>query len=316
MAWDLHKFIFDLKNLSDSEKELCFAKLDKEGFSDPTKCQVFFALSEAHLASVGIEKLGTRLALQLAIAGGPPPLLPARTATGGAAASLGMGSSSAAAVVDPRAGSAPGAGAVAGRGSGCTGAGNLSEDVFPSSVFCVTFTLYNGGHLVTTLTSHAQALGLRGKVRTISPSRSDFTLMASAATENHEQSLQTLRRFLAYMGTLVRLRKPAAEAGAAEAGAAEAGAAEAGAAEAGAAEARAGTSTADEAVTYVEFTSDLKAPYTSDQTLLDLYHGGQLSVSGRPATWLAAEREAQVAGQQEQSRKSSLGKSGESSVQE
>ncbi|KAG2447888.1 hypothetical protein HYH02_007343 [Chlamydomonas schloesseri] len=302
MAWDLHKFIFDLKNLSDSEKELCFAKLDKEGFSDPTKCQVFFALSEAHLASVGIEKLGTRLALQLAIAGGPPPLLPARTATGGAAASLGMGSSSAAAVVDPRAGSAPGA--------------DLSEDVFPSSVFCVTFTLYNGGHLVTTLTSHAQALGLRGKVRTISPSRSDFTLMASAATENHEQSLQTLRRFLAYMGTLVRLRKPAAEAGAAEAGAAEAGAAEAGAAEAGAAEARAGTSTADEAVTYVEFTSDLKAPYTSDQTLLDLYHGGQLSVSGRPATWLAAEREAQVAGQQEQSRKSSLGKSGESSVQE
>ncbi|PNG99311.1 hypothetical protein TSOC_014913 [Tetrabaena socialis] len=154
--------------------------------------------------------------------------------------------------------------------------------MFPSSLNCIAFTLYNGSRLATTLVSHAKALGFRGEVRHISVSRSDFKLLLSAAAG--ESSGQPLASFARWMTEQVPVYRHVAEA--------EVGAA------------------------CVVVTSKLSNPRTSDRDLLDLYRLGKLSVRVTSGLQLELERAAKAAEEEERSSRHSLGKESSSSAQE
>ncbi|KAG2440234.1 hypothetical protein HXX76_004346 [Chlamydomonas incerta] len=81
-AWSLRDFIFGCDNLNDEEKKLCYDALDKEGFEDPTKRETFLALNDAELQAVGIRRMATRKALQMAM-GAVAPEGPGQGSTAG-----------------------------------------------------------------------------------------------------------------------------------------------------------------------------------------------------------------------------------------
>ena len=127
---------------------------------------------------------------------------------------------------------------------------------------------------------------IRGEVRHVSTSRSDFTLLLKT---DDEASKQTLKRFASWLAKEVPVRAPAVETNAAFAKAAE------------------------EAAARVEMTSDLSNPLTSDRKMLDMYNQGPLTDYATPEMRLALEKANTVAEQRERLSKSSLGKSRASS---
>ncbi|KAG2444681.1 hypothetical protein HXX76_001425 [Chlamydomonas incerta] len=80
--WDLRSFIFQVDNLDEDEKELCFKHLDGQGFSSPNKCQVFFTITDEDLKSLGISLMSTRKVLLRAITGEAQRRQQAGTAVG------------------------------------------------------------------------------------------------------------------------------------------------------------------------------------------------------------------------------------------
>ncbi|PNH06201.1 hypothetical protein TSOC_007470 [Tetrabaena socialis] len=251
--WDLRAFLDRQKDLNEDEKKLCYQLLDEQGFSAADKENAFFNLNNADLKDAGVMQLSTRKVLLLAIED---------------AAAARLGSQRAAAP-------------------------SLEEALFPSSLYCIAFKLYNGSRLATTLVSHAKALGFRGEVRHVSASRSDFTLLLSAA--EGESSEQTLASFARWLARQVTVYKHAAEAGSPEA---------------------AGTSAAEVGGAYVVVTSDLSNPRTSVRAQLDLYRGGQLGVRATPGMQLELEQAAKAAEEEERHSRHSLGKASSSSAQE
>ncbi|KAG2442262.1 hypothetical protein HXX76_002349 [Chlamydomonas incerta] len=201
-----------------------------------------------------------------------------------AAAAVGMGGSKTADWPPPTA-----AGVAAGQSSRGTTDAGLLEALFPSTLYCITFTLYDGVDVAMRLVSHAKANGFRGKVRHVSTSRSDFTLLLKT---DDEASKQTLKRFASWLATEVPVRAPAVATNAAFAKAEE------------------------EAVARVVVTSDLSNPLSSDRELLDMYGQGQLTVNAATEVQLALETAAKAVEQMERLSKSSLGKSMASSSHE
>ncbi|PNW75038.1 hypothetical protein CHLRE_12g499200v5 [Chlamydomonas reinhardtii] len=136
------------------------------------------------------------------------------------------------------------------------------------------------------LVSHAKANGFRGKVRHVSTSCSDFTLLL----KTDDVGKQTLKGFASWLATQVPVRAPGAEASTAFAKAAEADAAR------------------------VEVTSDPFNPLTRDRELLDMYNEGWLTaVYATTEVRRALEKANTEAERGERNSKSSLGKSRASS---
>ncbi|KAG2428448.1 hypothetical protein HXX76_011568 [Chlamydomonas incerta] len=181
------------------------------------------------------------------------------------------------------------AGVAAGPSSRGTTDAGLLEALFPSTLYCITFTLYDGADLAMRLVSHAKANGFRGEVTHVSTSRSDFTLLLK--TED-EASKQTLQRFTSWLATEVPVHAPAVETNAAFTKAKAAAAAR------------------------VEVTSDLSNPLTRDRKLLDMYSQGQLTIYAAMEVRLALENVAKAVEQRERLSKSSLGRSRASSSHE
>ncbi|PNW75043.1 hypothetical protein CHLRE_12g499150v5 [Chlamydomonas reinhardtii] len=210
-----------------------------------------------------------------------------RQGDAGAAAGLGVGSAAGAgAAASQGAETAVGAGVAAGQSLGGTADAGYFADLFPSALYCMTFTLYDGVDVAMRLVSHAKANGFRGEVRHVSTSRSDFTLLL----KTDDVGKQTLKGFASWLATQVPVRAPGAEASTAFAKAAEADAAR------------------------VEVTSDPFNPLTRDRELLDMYNEGWLTaVYATTDVRRALEKANTEAERRERPSKSSLGKSRASS---